>query len=160
MKKYYKKNEDDPLDSSSYDIDYQMAIYLEKSGKRKQKFIKWYFDEAKKFLDNPKNIEKIIKNQTEGSDYTHDEVIFNNYKIIGAYVIGPRMLKSKTKYDLDVVEYNITSVLDAYDTLNEAKIKYLGTILEIDIKKIDLEKGKEAKDLAFFPKYETIRKYI
>jgi hypothetical protein len=160
MEEYYKKHEPDPLGSSNYEIDYRMATYLEGDGKRKRDFIKWYYVQAQIFLRNPKNVEKVIKQETHLNDYKHDEVVFNNYKIIGAYVIGPKLLQSSKRFALDAVEYNITSIIDAYKNIKKAKIKYLGTILEVEIKKINLEKGKEAKDLAFFPPYDKIEKWI
>ena len=56
-------------------------------GKRKQDFIKWYYDTSKKLLT--KDLLKEIKQEiisNKSITYSNDEVVFNDYKITGIFI--------------------------------------------------------------------------
>ena len=108
--------EEDIIDRGVWDDSSIIASWMRRNQQNKLKFVKWYFDKAKRFLKDKTNIENIKKELGDlgAIDYTHDEVIFNNYEIVGSYVIAPKNYKNKNKFALDCVENDDIAILDLF----------------------------------------------
>ncbi len=110
-------------------------------GKRKQDFIKWYYDESKKILNLKKSI-KIIKDEIESNKsitWQNDEVVFNNYIVKGVFIT---IANNK----------NITRLQSLYDTIKDLNIKFKGFIKQTDISMINVEKGIKPDKFVYFIK--------
>lgn len=81
MQEYFNVN------VSNYNNLYDTAASLD--GKGKAKFIKWYFDESKKFLtrSNLKKIKKDLEDDLLNSKFDNDEIILHDFKITNIYAI-------------------------------------------------------------------------
>jgi hypothetical protein len=127
---------------------------------RKRKFIKWYYDTVKKIITKPfisKIINDINKSRNIVGDYTNDEVIFNNYKVKGAYIVT-----NFAEFTDDIIKnYALFEEPDPFGEYINAleKIPFLGFIFDQNIIKIDTEKKKYASDFAFND-YDKVKEKI
>ncbi len=97
------------------------------TGKMKQEFIKFYFDESKNLI-NKKLIDELKKATIENFSFSHDELLLHDYTITGAWTV------------LDGYEDSNYS-----DLFNEYNIKNCGLLNRSKIKEIDIQKNKVPK---------------
>jgi hypothetical protein len=164
VKEYFKKRNLEGYSWSFYNE------YLDKEnpkirGERKRDFIKWYYDESKKLIKkyNKEIIQEVKekhKNPTAG--YDNDEVLFNEYKIIGAYITTA--FKEKETFTSGVDTWSIINEPEPFkqqvDNLKKNNIKNLGFIYLSDIIKIDKDKGKTPNKYKFNISLEKLTKEI
>jgi hypothetical protein len=129
-------------------------VSKKEQGERKRDFIKWYYDESKKIIkyygkDIVKEIKDKYKDQTAG--YNNNEILFNEYKIIGAYIISD--YSEKEIYTEGMDYWVLTDFGTPYqyriEELKKYKIPQLGFIYKQDIAKIDKDKGKTPDKFKF-----------
>jgi hypothetical protein len=130
------------------------------SGQRKKEFIEWYYDTSKKILKkHGKEITEEIKKSLKGSDsdYDHDEVVFNQYKVKEVYIVSSlnrhgytELLKDKDFRDIYIGDTN--PLEPEYKNLVKAGFEkqFKGVIEQEKIPLIDKEKGKTPDKLAFW----------
>ena len=114
------------------DSDMVMMMFVDKkfdTGKKKQEFIKFYFNTVKKFLNKEKikDILNDIKNSSEFDTFSNDEVLLTNYKIKKAYIVKEGV--SDTQHE------EIEKLLKKYN------IPFEGIVFRKQIEKIDITKG-------------------
>ena len=129
-------------------------VSKKEQGERKRDFIKWYYDTSKKIIKYyGKDIVKEIKDKySEGShSYANNEILFNEYKIIGAYIISDYSEKEIYTEGMDywVLTDDGTPYQYFAEELKKYKIPQLGFIFKDDIKYIDKDKGKTPDKFKF-----------
>ena len=143
LKKYFKENYPNEVNLIYGGDSYSQAVIIDHindywTGKEKADFIKWYFDTAKK-LTKKYNIYDKLKKSVESwyknSSFKNDEVILQNYKIKGIWLIDhTKGLNSKEEYqEFYKSELKFLKIFK--------NIKFCGIVSLEDTAKINVKKG-------------------
>ena len=127
-----------------------MLLHLkekDKDGKKRrvQKFVKWYYGVSKDIMKKYKNdIIKYFKDQipiSKNDYYKNDEIIFNEYRIKGAYIVSDDFKKDFIQGIKDLVDFAMSPsdipIIHHYEELKKSDIPFLGFIYKEQITKID-----------------------
>ena len=115
-------------------------VVSELDGKTKNKFIKWYFDEAKKLI-NKKLLDEIrvsIAKKHRG-DWNNDEYFLHNIEILGVWVVDPGGDELESEDNERKIEAHRQYATDFL------KLNYLGFIDKKDIEKLNSNKDMKIK---------------
>ena len=121
-------------------------IPSKEAGKHKQFFIKWYYGISKKILNQYKDqiLEELMKKYKGRyySDLSNDEIVFNDYKVKGFWLIS----SSKPE---EVTDAYLSWRIDDTKPLKKTGFKFKGFIYNQDILYIDISKGRTADKYSF-----------
>jgi hypothetical protein len=166
VKEYFKEKN---LEGYSWSY-YQNYLTDEKvdkkeQGERKRDFIKWYYDTSKKIIkyygkDIVKEIKDKYKDPTAG--YANDEILFNEYKIIGAYIISNYSEKEIYTEGMDYWVFTMEGdpFSQQIQELKKNKIPQLGFIFKEDISNIDKDLGRTPEKYKFDIDIKKLNKEI
>jgi len=148
MEKWFKKNYPNEV-NLIYSPDYYtlrgISDHIDTywTGKEKQEFIKWYFDTAKKIIKKHNVVDVLVNSVYEWykhSSFDNDEVLLQNYKIKGVWVIEIGIPKNFTDMNKEIDDYSKFK-----DFIKKQGLKYCGVATKEEISKIDVKKGRYSK---------------